>query len=172
MKVAPCQDNELSWIDWSLQEKNDDLLEFSRFLLALRLNHPVFRRRHFFQERGIKNTGVHGINWYSSKGEKINEDEWNTGNMHHLGMLMDGKTIEEYDERGRLIRDDNFLLLLNSGPKTISFKLDFLPDNLSWQLVLDTGRQSKDSGRGKVIRRNRPYTLQDRSLVLMVQQGA
>ncbi len=166
---AYCQDNELSWIDWRLLEKNGDLLEFVRLMLTLRRDHSVFRRRHFFRGRSSKNGGIEGISWFNSSGTEISVEEWTSGGLHHLGMLMDGESIDEYDKRGRLIEDDNFLLLLNGGNESIEFSLQFLPEESHWQLVLDTARGHDDSRRNEMIWLADPYTLESHSLVLLVQ---
>jgi isoamylase len=167
---AYCQDNELSWIDWHLPEKNDDLLQFVRLLITLRRDHSVFRRRHFFRGRSSKNGGIEGISWFNSSGTEISVEEWTSGRLHHLGMLMDGESIDEYDKRGRLIEDDNFLLLLNGGNETIEFNLQFMPEEPPWQLVLDTALGHDDNGQDEMVWLADPYTLKSHSLVLLVQQ--
>jgi glycogen operon protein len=169
---AYCQDNELSWLDWELVEKNRDLLEFVRELIVLRRDHPVFRRRHFFRGRRDKNGGIQGIKWFNSNGDELREEEWTSGRLHHLGMLMYGDSIDEYTRWGRLIEDDNFLLLINGGPDMVEFSVQFLPDSLSWQVVLDTNRWQKDYGRRASVQPAEPYKLGSRSLVLMVQNDA
>jgi len=169
---AYCQDNKLSWIDWELPEKNRDLLEFTRYLLALRQNHPAFRRRHFFQGRSSRNGGIEGIKWFNSNGQELSEAEWTGGELHHLGMLMFGDSIDEFNSRGRLIEDDNFLLLINGGSDLVEFNLQFLPNNLPWQLEIDTACWQEDYGRSKIIDQTSSYRLESRSLVLMVQPNA
>ncbi len=98
---AYCQDNEVSWIDWRLSEANADLLEFVKLLIAIRKEHPMFRRRHFFQGRRDKKSGLKDIIWLNSDGEEMGDEDWHDGQARCLGLWMNGTAIEEYDERGR-----------------------------------------------------------------------
>ena len=140
---AYCQDNEVSWIDWSLVEENRELLEFVQRLISFRKSHPVFQRRHFFQGRRIKGEEVKDVTWLSPDGREMTDDEWNRSYARCLGLFLVGSALEEHDERGRLLHDDNFLLLLNTHHEAIRFKL---PDPLvaaPWEVFLDTSDPSR-----------------------------
>ena len=74
---AYCQDNEISWLDWRLDRDNRDLLEFVRFLLKLRRDHPIFRRRQFFYGRHIRGSEVKDLAWFRPDGMEMTEEDWN-----------------------------------------------------------------------------------------------
>jgi isoamylase len=76
---AYCQDNEISWHDWDLSRENRTLLAFVRRLIALRQDHPVFRRRRFFQGRRIHGSDIKDIVWLHSDGKEMDEADWNSG---------------------------------------------------------------------------------------------
>ncbi|MEJ2689586.1 MAG: glycogen debranching enzyme GlgX, partial [Deltaproteobacteria bacterium] len=168
---AYCQDNEISWLDWQLREKNQELLRFVRHLLAIRRAHPLLRRRHFFKGRRSKGSGIKDIVWLNSNGEEMSEEEWQSAHARCLGLLMSGSAIGEYDDRGRLIKDDNFLLLLNAGEEAVEFGLQLLPDDLPWLREIDTSHVPEPREEGRVVSLSRPYPLAPRALVLLVQHG-
>src|SRR5690606_22286501 len=101
---AYCQDNELSWVDWSLVERERDLLEFVRSLAALRRRHPVFRRRRFFRGTG---DGTHAVAWLTPAGGEMREADWHNG-ARSLAVFLSGDAISEPGPRGERIRDDSF----------------------------------------------------------------
>jgi isoamylase len=80
-----CQDSELSWFDWALSQSNQDLLAFTRRLIQLRQEHPVFTRRHWFQGREIHGSGIHDIGWYNPDGSKITSEQWHDGSAKAIG---------------------------------------------------------------------------------------
>ena len=168
---AYCQDNEISWLDWRQCEKNLDLLRFVRRLLAIRKAHPLLRRRHFFKGSRMGGSDNKDIIWLNRSGEEMSDEEWHSARAWCLGLLMNGSTIGEYDDRGRLVKDDNLLLLLNAGKEAAKFGLQRLPQDSPWRLELDTSRWPDEKKRGSIVSLSRPYRLAPRSLVLLVQHG-
>lgn len=136
---AYCQDNEVSWVDWELDDEDRALLEYTRRLIALVKQHPVFRRRTFFQGRQIR--GVPDIAWYNPTGVGMTDDEWQQGFARCLGMYLAGDAIGETDDRGRPLTDDSFLLLLNAHHEEIGFRLPEPRPGSRWHVVLDTARE-------------------------------
>jgi isoamylase len=120
---AYCQDNELSWIDWSPDDDRHSLLEFTRRLIALRAAHPVFRRRDFFRGRPIAGDDVHDIVWLRPDGSEMAPEEWQKDDARSLAIFFDGEGIAEVDERGRALRDDNLALLVNAADGPVGFTL-------------------------------------------------
>ena len=90
---AYCQDNEISWIDWSEGSKDTELLAFVRQVIALRKNHPVFRRRNFFQGRAIKGAGVKDILWLNPDGNEMTDEEWGQESARSLGVFLAGEGL-------------------------------------------------------------------------------
>ncbi|MFI7533003.1 glycogen debranching protein GlgX [Streptosporangium sp. NPDC049376] len=120
-----CQDNELSWVDWSDVRENWLLLEFTRRLARLRAGHPVFRRRRFFYGRPVRGSGdnLSDIAWFTPRGERMTDADWNVGYAKSLAVFLNGDAITEPDRRGRRIVDDSFLLLFNAHHDVIGFTI-------------------------------------------------
>jgi glycogen operon protein len=123
---AYCQDNEISWLDWDLDRRDRRLFEFTRCLIALRRSHAVFRRRNFFQGRPLRGRDVKDIVWLRPDGEEMTDEEWDQHFARSLGVYVAGEGLTEIDGRGRLIVDDNFLLLFNAHHETLTFTLPAL----------------------------------------------
>jgi isoamylase len=137
---AYCQDNEISWLDWSPEHLDAALLEFVRRLVALRRAHPTFRRRRFFQGREIHGPGLSDIVWLAPDGNEMTDAQWHEHHTRCLGMYLDGAAINEHDDRGRRVHDDDFLVMLNAGGSDIDFPLPRPHARSEWSLVLDTAR--------------------------------
>jgi isoamylase len=135
---AYCQDNPLSWIDWTGQDA--DLLDFARMLISLRSGHPVFRRRRWFQGSSIRGSALNDIGWFKPDGAEMSEQDWQVSFAKALAVFLSGEGIASPDRRGRRIVDDDFLVLLNAGSGKVTF---VLPEPLrvrEWDEVLDTAR--------------------------------
>jgi glycogen operon protein len=130
---AYCQDNELSWFDWA--HVDEELLEFTRQLVALRREHPTFRRRHYFQGRPIR--GTVDLGWFRPDGSEMTDEDWEDGHSRMLGVYINGASITEVDERGRPVTDASFLLLLNAHDEAADWTLPsrWGPD---WRVVIST----------------------------------
>src|SRR6185312_6878071 len=107
---AYCQDSEVAWMDWSLVDKNADLLAFARKATSLRRNHPVFRRRRFFEGKPIRSGDeVRDIAWFTPHGTEMTPEEWNTSGHKCIGVFLNGEAIDAPDARGQRVVDDSFL---------------------------------------------------------------
>jgi len=157
---AYCQDNEVSWFDWS--SIDEDLLDYTKGLIALRHGHPVFQRRRWFQGRPLR--GTPDVAWLKSDGTEMTEDDWSSGRASDIGMFLNGDAIRTRDPRGQRVVDDSFLLLFNASPEPIEWKIaDHWGD--AWEWMLDTAagipaEQPKSVVKGSVV-------LTDRSVVLL-----
>jgi isoamylase len=130
---AYCQDNEISWLDWS--DVNEELLEFTRRLITLRREHPVLRRRRWFQGRPIR--GTVDLGWFKPDGTEMGDEDWDSGLANAVGVFLNGEAITDRDRRGQRVTDDSFLLLFNAQPDALDWTL---PDQWGkrWETVLDT----------------------------------
>jgi isoamylase len=135
---AYCQDNEISWVDWELDEQRASLLDFTRAIVALRREHPVFRRRRFFQGQAIHGSGVKDIGWFTPDGTEMNEAEWQAPDVSTLGVFLNGEEIPDQDPRGGRIVDASFMLLLNGGGEPALFTLPGEPWAKEYELLADT----------------------------------
>ena len=136
---AYCQDNDISWTDWSLMDSERDLVDFTRALSALRRDHPVFRRRRFFRGRhpGASSSFPGDIVWLTPAGREVTEHDWRDGGKS-LAVFLNGDKISEPDPRGERITDDRFLLLFNAEAETVSFNLPGVRYGREWEVVIDT----------------------------------
>ena len=130
---AYAQDNKVSWFDW--EDIDEDLLAFTRRLIALRKEHPIFRQRRWFQGRPIR--GSVDIAWFRSDGEEMSEEDFNTSHRRSLGMFLNGKAIQGRDLRGQSARDDSFLVIMNANAEKVEWKLPSALE-LEWSVVVDT----------------------------------
>ncbi|WP_326642048.1 glycogen debranching protein GlgX [Streptosporangium sp. NBC_01755] len=134
---AYCQDNEISWIDWSLATDEADLLDFVRSLSKLRREHPVFQRRRFFHGNKADD-GTRDIVWLTPVGEEMSAADWHTGYAKSLAVFLNGDAITESGTRGERITDDSFLLLINAHHEEMTFTLPEAKYGKRWRRVLDT----------------------------------
>src|SRR5271165_11160 len=130
---AYCQDNELSWVDWEAAGKHADLLEFTSDLIALRREHPVFRRRRFFSGQLV---GQRDISWLTPAGNEMTDADWQASYTRSLAVLLNGEAITEPGPRGEAITDQSFLLLFNAHDEPVTFTLPGAA--ASWAVVVDT----------------------------------
>ncbi|MET0316225.1 glycogen debranching enzyme [Rhodococcus sp. RS1C4] len=161
-----CQDSELAWMDWSLAETNADLIEFTKNAIALRNDHPVFRRRRFFEGRPIR-TGeqARDIAWLTPAGEEMTPEDWDSGFGKSLTVFLNGEGIPEPNQRGERVVDDSFLLCFNAHHETIEF---LTPDGeyaKEWTVALNTAILTGVSE--NVIEAGTPVEVAARSLLVL-----
>jgi isoamylase len=135
---AYCQDNEISWVNWHLKPEDEALMNFVVRLIRLRREHPVFHRRNFFQGRAIRGADLKDIYWIKPDGDEMTDEEWSQDYARSLGVFLSGEALGEVDQRGRGIRDDNFLLLFNAHHQRIEFRLPIICAVCRWESILDT----------------------------------
>jgi glycogen operon protein len=164
---AYCQNNEISWLNWEQQDQ--ELLVFTKKLIRLRKDHPVFRRRKWFQGQPIKGKGLEDIAWFLPEGDEMSDENWNHDFAKSLGLFLNGLGLHHVGPQGEAIVDDHFYLIFNAhdGP------LDYVvPDKLrgrKWRKVLDT---ADDDIKDQAIENNEIVTVQGRSVVLLQQPSS
>ncbi len=163
-----CQDNELSWMSWELENEDRALLAFVQRLIHLRKSHPVFRRRRFFQGQAIKGASVKDILWLSPEATEMTEEEWESSLAKTLGMLLYGDGIEELDSHGNRLHDDTFLVLMNAHESEVPFVLPPLASGTRWNAMLDTARDGGLKAQGRYSAADE-YPLAGRSVVVLSQ---
>jgi glycogen operon protein len=134
-----CQDNEISWMDWELEGWQQELLAFTRRVVALRRDHPVFRRRRFFAgETEVDGKQVADIAWFRPDGTNMRDADWAHEYARSVMVFLNGDAIPEPDQRGERIVDDSFLVAFNAHHDTLTFTV---PDEVygdGWLVALDT----------------------------------
>jgi isoamylase len=134
-----CQDSELSWMDWSLVDKNSDQLAFTRKVTALRKSHPVFRRRRFFEGRPIRSADqVRDIAWLTPAGDEMTSEDWERDFDKCIAVFLNGEALPEPDARGERVVDDSFLLCFNAHDHVVDFVIPHDDYAKEWTAELDT----------------------------------
>ncbi|MEA3216591.1 MAG: isoamylase [Acidimicrobiia bacterium] len=142
---AYCQDNELSWFDW--ENIDEDLLDFTRRLIRLRREEPVFRRANWFAGRpmGRHPTGevLPDIGWFSPSGEEMEDDQWGDGFARSLAVFLNGHAMAERDARGQRLTGNDIMLLLNAHYEPVSFTLPDERWGAEWVVEIDTAADAR-----------------------------
>ncbi len=133
---AYCQDNEISWLDW--QNTDSKQLAFTRDIIEFRKQHPVFRRRKWFQGRAIRGSDVHDLAWFRPDGEQMSDEDWGAGFAKSLGVFLNGDEISGVDAAGRRVLDESFYLIFNAHWEPVEFAMPPERWGQSWSRVLDT----------------------------------
>ena len=156
---AYCQDNEISWYDWD--HIDQDLLDFTRRLIALRREHPVLRRRRWFQGHSIR--GSVDLGWFKPDGSEMGDDDWDEGAARSVGIFLNGDAITDRDRRGQRVTDDSFLLLFNAHAEPVDWTL---PKQWGqwWELVTETADSARD---GEILESSATICVGGRSVVVL-----
>ncbi|MDN5851076.1 MAG: glycogen debranching protein GlgX, partial [Nitrococcus sp.] len=163
---AYCQDNEITWIDWA--DVDEDLLEFTKRLIAFRHAHPIFRHRRWFQGQAIHGADCIDIAWFSHTGEQASEEPWGGWVAKSLAIFLNGETFPNPNARGEPVTDDSFCLLLNAHFEALDFTLPESRWGKRWHSVLDTTRGWADDPR--TLKARAKLKVAPRSLVLLRRQ--
>jgi glycogen operon protein len=165
---AYCQDNEISWTHWDVSDSDRAFYEFTARLVAYRRSNPVLRRQHFFAGRPIRGDQTKDIAWIDPSGKEMSDSAWHEPNVRCLGIRLDGDSLDEVDSRGRPLRGDTVLILLNAHDGVIPFKLSAFVRRPIWECLVDTAMPERE---GKRFRGGSRYDLPGRSLVLFRMSG-
>jgi isoamylase len=163
---AYCQDNELSWVDWTLIDS--ELITFTAALIALRREHPVFRRRKFFAGRPIRGGNeLRDIAWFRESGEEMIERDWEVKVWRCLTVFLNGEGIPDADARGRRVTDSSFLLCFNPHYEDVNVQLPGNGYGQEWTIVLDTATGQTPGTPDVTSPGDAKITIAGRSLVVM-----
>ncbi len=165
---AYCQDNETSWVDWSLLEDPGwrALATLASRLIALRRDHPVLRRRAFFSGRPQRPDGLRDLAWFTPRGTEMTEADWYAPTPS-LGMYLSGTDIPQRDPEGRPVIDDSFLAVLHTGHRPAGFTLPGPPWADGYELVVDTSREDQDGPPGTTLPAGTRLAVPERSVLLL-----
>jgi isoamylase len=161
-----CQDNELSWLSWELDEQQRALLDWTRRVIHFRQCHPNLRRHKFFQGRALRGSEVKDLIWLRPDGGEMTDAEWAAGWQRTLGLRLDGQGLDVLDEHGERVTDDTLLILLNAHHEPVPFTLPAFVANAKWHVVFDTARPDLPDGT-ELHTGGEPITLEGRSLILL-----
>ena len=160
-----CHDSELSWFDWDALD--EEMLDFTRRLVALRRAHPVFRRQHWFRV-GLPDGGadeIRDIEWCRPDGTRMSDDDWHSDGAAAIAVYLSGEQLLDRD--GQHISDDSFYLALNATAQPLTFRLPGGWLGGAWACVFDTAADRPfEAHAGEVWQASKAISLVDRSLVL------
>ena len=159
-----CQDNELNWLDWELDDRQKSFLEFTKKLLFIWRSQPVLQRRKFFLGRAIRGSDIKDISFFTPAGQDMSDEDWNSGFARCMGVRLAGDLIDDQNERGEPIVGETLLILLNAHWEPIPFTLPQTSQGHIWDRILDTADLSE---KVKTFQGGEPYPLQDRSLAVL-----
>jgi glycogen operon protein len=166
---AYCQDSEISWIDWNIDEENQKFLEFSKRLIQLRRGHIVFHRNRYFHRRFIPGTKIQDIMWLNPDGSEMGDDDWADPGRSWLSFLIRGEAGEYHlTATGEEQPDDSFLVMMNANHEDREWTIPALDVGTRWQVLIDT---STDDGFSDTdyCADGDTYVVESRSLVLMLR---
>jgi isoamylase len=135
---AYCQDNEISWVDWNLDDRKRSLLEFTKGLIRLRLRQPVLQRRRFFRGQHIWDSALKDLAWFRPDGSEMTPADWSQPFVRSLAFLLGGDAISTVDVQGRKVSGDTLLILMNAHQEPVQFVLPAIEWGRDWEILVDT----------------------------------
>ena len=146
---AYCQDNEVSWFDWSLLEKHKEIQRFTRGMIAFRRAHAALRKEEFYTDASIK--------WFAPNG---GAPEWADERQKSFACLILGQT------------EPDLFLLFNADTRSVDFSIPALPAGKIWRLAVDTSRIAPedlfDPGKEPSLQGQIGHRLEPRSSAILV----
>jgi glycogen operon protein len=163
---AYCQDNGISWYDWSLPEENAGLCRFVKEMIAFRLRHQGFMRPEFYTGRDGNYNAIPDISWFDDKGHT---PDWGTLE-HCLALRMDGSRADILADRD----DNDFFIMFNAGPKAAKFKVCDPLEGKKWVRAVDTSLPSPNDimtpGTEAPLEKPDVYNVKDKSMVVLISR--
>ncbi|SDS56144.1 glycogen operon protein [Halopseudomonas litoralis] len=159
-----CQDNELGWIDWNIDQDGRDLLKFTRRLIALRRSYPILRRGRFLVGEYNEELGVKDVTWLCPTGEEMTAEQWDDPHARCLGMLLDGRAQPTGIRRSG--DDATLLLLFNAHHDAVNFCLPEVAQGSCWHCLIDTHRP--ELRKREIHEFNSEFLMTGHSLLLFV----
>jgi isoamylase len=164
---AYCQDNEISWLNWELDEKGKELVAFTRRLTALRHKYPILRRNLFLDGQYNEELGIKDLTWINADGSEMQQEHWSDTNMRCFAMLLDGRAqVSGIRQRGR---QATLLIVINDHHDLVHFTLPECSGGNAWLLLIDTN-VSDNSEQGS-FQCGTAYAVTARSLLVFTLQA-
>lgn len=166
---AYCQDNTISWLDWNWSKSNKELIEFTKKLIQIRLNSPVFKKGQYFHGHKMSGTDIRDMVWYLPDGNEITYEDWENNEIRTFGLTLALEVNSKSNNKKKSVIENAYLVLLNASNEPANFKL---PDNnitQCWAVMLDTSWDTLIN-KPKNLKTNDIYKVIDKSLVLLKPQ--
>ena len=135
-----CQDNDLTWLNWELDERKQKFLAFVRKATRIWREQPVLQRKKFFQGRALRGSDIKDITFFDLSGAEMSDQQWGEPNARSIGIRLAGDVLGDLNDRGEPIHGDTLLLLFNSHWEELPFKLPAANAEHVWESMLDTAR--------------------------------
>jgi isoamylase len=163
-----CHDDELSWFDWDLNHQQRQLLDFTRGLIAFRKEHPVLRRRRYFEGLFVPGADIKDLTWFKLDGTDIMDEEWAEPETRSMAMRLAGEAIDEREPEGGRISDETLLVLMNAFHEDLVFTLPETggEGRCAWEVLMDTEEATPPSPSGITCPAGGTYSLAGRALAL------
>ena len=144
---AYCQDNEINWYNWSLDEDAQEFLAYVKRIIHFRKNHPNFSRHHFLTGRADE-SGLKDVMWWHPSGREMAEGDWQNASLKTIGMMLQGDRILRKDAAGQRIQDDTFLVIFNASHESMSFVVPSASRDREhgWVLALNATESDPEPG--------------------------
>jgi isoamylase len=139
---AYCHDDEISWLDWDLDDRRRAFLGFTRRLIRFRLEQPVLQRRRFFRGGHLWDSSLKDLAWFRPDGTEMTEEDWKKPFARSVAFLLGGDAISTPDERGERIVGDSLLVLMNAWHEPVTYVLPPIEWGRAWEIAADTAGAS------------------------------
>ncbi len=159
-----CQDNDISWLNWNLNDQQKEMLEFTKYLIHLRHSFPILRRVRFLVGEINEDTQLKDVTWLAPEGNEVNEERWNNSDVACLGMMINGLSRPTGIHKPG--SDATLLLILNAHQEPIEFLLPTVPFGSEWKGLLDTNLEFPKDKSLETFSFGHKYVVTNRSLAL------
>lgn len=164
---AYCQDNEISWLNWDIQEKGKHLIDFVRKLTAMRHNYPILRRDRFLSGSFVEELGVKDVSWINANGAEMEVEQWSDPGMRCFGMLLDGRAqVSGIRKQGK---EATLLIIFNDYSDVVDFCIPESVGGNTWKLLIDTNLEKNDAT--GTFKSGEEYKVTSRSVLLFELQA-
>ena len=163
---AYCQDNELSWYAWELDDDQRSFLHFVQELVRFRTSQPVLQRRKFFSgEINLENC-LRDLSWLGVDGCDLTPEDWRVSGAKCLAVLLSGDAAPKTERDGSVIKGDTILILINGATSEQNFTLPPYLNASHWNLRVDTRFSNVVGNSEELYPVGSSYTLTERSMAV------
>ena len=170
---AYCQDNEISWFDWSLSEDQQRLCDFVARLIAVRREQAALRRRRFFEGMPQRPGGFKDVTWLHPEGREFTDEDWANPELRTIGMRLAGDAIQETDELGVPLAPASLVLIFHAGEDPVDFVMPAVERGKGldeWTALIST--DSADGSIDLSVRAGAKVQVPGRTVLLFVAPGS